>query len=552
MKYIIIHVGLRYRRYRINLSWSDAMETLRLPIVTESFDGTILRDKILDRFYTKGGHGLLEWELDEYRRDIFKEARDVFTSTERVHPSVISLSRSNRFYLFSRCHNHLDTDLNALFAGAVLPSDQSMLIDDIHEKSSNGKAANSSLPDLFYDSNGFKVWYLHDVNRFPVPKAEIFLRILSSSHIDFKGIEFKQEDEIANGDKSHRDRSLALILHDLSIAVVKDILNEKLYVASIAELYCDIESSQNIGMSIKVSGFGDKAHVLALEVTQTYFNLVNYINPSRPGKYHSLKIHILEYGIICFYLSYYVDGYNEASFLRELEDLCKKYENADMKASHAANNARMALLQPDFPSYYQRYHYLKRYRPYVTLWLLQEYMQTVMKGIYIEMLCQGNLSKVIVNNMIHNILSMEISRETLDEGSKSKRLVRDLCDDNNKPRLSVIQISSDPSISDVMGNARDDIAGTGSILLRVEPQSRNEKNICVQLYYQISLENILIITMLELYDQIISEPLFDDLRTKQQVRLRLTRQSMSCLITDITGVIIIYLLYSWDMMYRVK
>jgi secreted Zn-dependent insulinase-like peptidase len=50
-----------------------------------------------------------------------------------------------------------------------------------------------------------------------------------------------------------------------------------------------------------------------------------------------------------------------------------------------------------------------------------------------------------------------------------------------------------------------------------EPDSHNENNVAVEVYFQYSLYNALDLTLLDLLENLLVEPFFDQMRTKQQV-----------------------------------
>jgi secreted Zn-dependent insulinase-like peptidase len=55
------------------------------------------------------------------------------------------------------------------------------------------------------------------------------------------------------------------------------------------------------------------------------------------------------------------------------------------------------------------------------------------------------------------------------------------------------------------------------IALVNKPRSVKEKSVCVEIYYQLGDYNIWDLTFVDLLEQMLREPFFDDLRTRQQV-----------------------------------
>jgi nardilysin len=70
------------------------------------------------------------------------------------------------------------------------------------------------------------------------------------------------------------------------------------------------------------------------------------------------------------------------------------------------------------------------------------------------------------------------------------------------------------------------------LLVHTVPRNPLENNVCVEMYFQLGAYSLLSLTRLDLLEQLVSEPYFDDLRTKQQLGY-----SVSCGIRQTHGVL---------------
>lgn len=354
-------------------------------------------------------------------------------------------------------------------------SEQSTIVKNKMNNSNLGQI----IPLRILEKDGFSCWYLFDANRFPMPKVEIMIRLISPvvNTSNFESCFVSSS------------RIVASILHDLSTRILRDIINEQVYLASMADLYCDIENSHDIGINIKISGFSENASLLALHVLSSY-----YLMPTQNCEFEDV-------------------------FNREYELLMKEYENSNMKASNAVYNSRMAILVPTLIPSYDKFLFLLNNKDRINLTILSSYLSNVLDNLYVEMLLQGNVTQVEALHfatLVYNLRLQDeiIPSELLNAGNVSSVIQLDnkpsqksVYSNKNHPNLSVINISP-LSSSDV---------NFSSITVKNISQNINERSICVEFLYQLGPYDCFDLTILDLIEHIIYEPFFDELRTKQQV-----------------------------------
>jgi nardilysin len=338
--------------------------------------------------------------------------------------------------------------------------------------------ASSLIPEPIMRSESFCIWHLCDIRRYPIPKCELTIRVVSS---------IPSADAVNHPLSYSGDDVLAWIFHDLSIHVLREVMNETIYVASLAELYCDIFDSRNAGVGIKVSGFNDKAADLLVKVLETFLSLPYT------------------------YLSTSETAITEPAFQRLVENLTRIYANANTKTANTAINDRSAVLAPSIPSSQQRSLYIQEHANKLTKSSLKANMEEHFRAVYVEGLFQGNISREYATSLSHRLQQIKIS--------SGADLLLTRLSAASYPELHVLKLPAFGSQS-----KRKKLA---PMLVRNIPSSKQEKNICVNVHYQIGAYEPQMSLILHYFDQIITEPFFDDLRTKQQVRYASNSASLS-------------------------
>lgn len=328
----------------------------------------------------------------------------------------------------------------------------------------------NAYPSPIMRSESFCIWHLYDSKRYPVPKCELIIRVVSS---------ISSKDSKARPLSFSDDDVLEWILHDLSIHVLREVMNETIYVASLAELYCDIFDSRNAGLGIKISGFNDKAPDLLVKCLETYFCI----------PYKQLRTNGSEI-------------LNDQTLSRLVENLTRIYANANTKTASAATNARSTILAPTIPSLQQRHVYIINHATKISRASLKDYMDRHFQAVYVEVLVQGNICQRDAELLCQRIHELKVSSS----------------DDTLSSRLSSLSFPITQVLKlPVFGSTNQ--RKFAPLLVQSTPSSIQEKNICVIVHFQIGAYEPQLNLILHLFDQIITEPFFDDLRTKQQVSI---------------------------------
>ena len=295
-------------------------------------------------------------------------------------------------------------------------------------------ASPPTLPTKLIDLDGFVLWHIvHPMHR--TPKVEAYFAF-----------------------SSYRASAspLSAAMNDLFVRVISDSLAELAYMASMAGIDANIFGN-DVGMTIHISGFSDKSLLLLQSIIEALLIRQN-ITSERVE--------------------------------RQLELLCRAYENENMKASKSASNARLSALKPSKFSTERKLTQLKGFvgNEQKLLEELVVYADSFFSAMSSTALIAGNLSSEAVNRFGGNLL-VKLGAHKVSLSSAARPL---------QPIVSI-----PPS--------------TRPFLLHVMPNNVKEKNTCVEFYFQQGPFDMHRLTMLDLLEQMISEPCFDDLRTKQQL-----------------------------------
>jgi len=246
---------------------------------------------------------------------------------------------------------------------------------------------------------------------------------------------------------------LEATLNDLHYRLIKDALNETIYTAEMAELNCGISHSDS-SLGIRISGFSEKATLLLRTVIDTIYDPDRFIT--------------------------------EAIFQRQVEIADRLYQNETLKSSSTAYMSRLIALKPS------KYHPKTKLKflsdkSAINTTAMKAYCLRFLQSLAIDVLVQGNLTS--------------LEAYSLDSVLRGQDKVPICMSVSHLPHQPIVRLPMHPS----------------AVILAVAPDNPKEKNVCVEAYYQLHEYELLGYTRLELLEHLLSEPLFDSLRTKQQV-----------------------------------
>ncbi len=248
---------------------------------------------------------------------------------------------------------------------------------------------------------------------------------------------------------------------DLVVMMIEDSLTERAYLASMAELHCAVESIDGC-LRLRVSGFSDKAGVLVKSILHTVMNPDEYV----------------------------VDSL----FRRQSELLCRRYANENMKAETTARNARLLSLRPSRFSAASRL--LQLQSGCISCSTLNTFVRQYLSFMVVDALIMGNVS---ASDSVALFTEIFLTPSSPQEISSSVTIGLST---NAIPIFDIVQLP---------------VSGSSAVCVAVTPANPLESNVCVEMYYQMGKHEIVTLTQLELLEQVLSEPFFDSLRTKQQV-----------------------------------
>lgn len=316
----------------------------------------------------------------------------------------------------------LDQSLHLPPINPYIPQNLDLLNETLMEKD------NSRAPSKVYAENGISLWYLYD-NSFFTPKAEVIIKLASPAKY-----------------KDARNSAIG----ELFCSLVKDSINEQLYLASMAELDVHIHS-EDASINIRVSGFNDKICQLAIDCVLTLLRFdQNIINGT------------------C----------TQETLSRVLEEYTRNCQNRQMKAAKVSTTGRLLALKPTKFSPSELLQVLSNES--MSFQSIQSFLQEFRANLCVEILVQGN-----VNEQESISLAKSISSE---------------CQGNSSIEQQIVNLTTE-SIS----------------ILSVLVDNPLEKNVGVEIYFQLGSFSVESVSMLDLLDKLISEPVFDTLRTKKQV-----------------------------------
>lgn len=308
---------------------------------------------------------------------------------------------------------------------SVLPCSDDQSVVDLYETA-------EKYPVKLISDDGLTVWHAKDT-QFCMPKVSIAMKF--ASKVSHESVE-------------------NTVLHELMVNMLKEELNEELYMASMAELHGKAQNKSSYHcIFLSVYGFNDKA----TNLIETMYDAV-----LRPERYTQVS-----------------------SFYREVERLKLSYRNAINTAANATRTARLVALLPSseyLPS--QKLQYLDT----VSLEFLQRYVTNFLLEMCVDVYFHGNITLSKVTEFATTLKT----RLNSNDGTHLSRSFH--------PCEKIQQIP--PNVVSI---------------LQIQPTNVQEKNSCVEVYYQCGKYSFDDVVPLDVLTQCLSEPFFHDLRTTQQL-----------------------------------
>ena len=325
--------------------------------------------------------------------------------------------------------------------------------------SSSETPADGVTPSLLVSKDGCRVWHYTD-KRFPVPKANLIISLASYERCN-----------------TLRSAILTVLLQQC----LKDSTAEMRYMAEMAELYSSV-GLESLGLQLAVQGFSDKAPTLFLGLLKILLS-GNFINEDCVPRSIEKTLKSLandQFKVasransnrVCSLIEMH---YVPEDALQELEHLISDIEGNSSSSSSLSSSFEV---------------------------LLRKHLQQYLSSLCVDVLVHGNISEAVTTQVYGEISNMF---------------------DNYKCQLS----NSHYPITKVSKL----ISGKPSVLAMAS-RNLSESNICMSLYYQYNRDQdknemidknkeytceCRVAATLDLIEQLLEEPMFDELRTKQQL-----------------------------------
>eukprot|EP00977_Amphora_coffeiformis_P009566 scaffold2204_cov166-Amphora_coffeaeformis.AAC.26 len=246
---------------------------------------------------------------------------------------------------------------------------------------------------------------------------------------------------------------------ELMSELVHDVCTETSYLASVCDIGSSIESLC-IGFTMRFHGFDDKL-----------LDLVHHVVPiflSFRGMENSLP-----------------DGIPKSRFDACCEILCRKYKNQGLKSSKFCRNLRLQSLRSEYWSAYSKLQEIEK----LDVPMFAKTASHLLSSFGAEVLYHGNVTDVeakSAKNMIEKIL--KDSGETV--GLSKKKY----------PPQTMLKM---PMVKEPMP-------------LVVPSKEHHDPNTAVEVYIQVGKDNLQDRVLIDLLINMMEEPFFDQLRTKDQ------------------------------------
>ncbi|CAM9645016.1 unnamed protein product [Chrysoparadoxa australica] len=288
---------------------------------------------------------------------------------------------------------------------------------------------------------------------------------------------------------------------DLIVRLVNDIMTEYSYLASIAELGYSLRSTDS-GFEVHCYGFSDKLAVLLGAVLEKLLGLGGIL--AEP---------VAEEVQRCFDM--------------QLEGVCRAYENARMKPGKHATGCRLEVLLRKYWNSQQKLDSLK-------LSTSGMGMLVPTSNLLAVLLCQG-MSLATLAKHVTEMLSAGMQVDSLVHGNftaaEALEVVRDRI-----AKVSVRLIAT-PCGSSATGVTWPEACSAGSAplvkthatheVLTIAPQQHlvyctpsidsQQENSALEIYWQVGPDDIVTRSILSLLEFWMEEPLYDQLRTREQL-----------------------------------
>ncbi|XP_057416399.1 nardilysin-like [Lotus japonicus] len=253
---------------------------------------------------------------------------------------------------------------------------------------------------------------------------------------------------------SRYDNVKSCVLSELFIHLLKDELNEIIYQASVAKLETRISYVGDHMLELKVSGFNEKLPVLLSKI----LSVTRSFMPTE-DRYKVIKEDVMKRAL----KNTNMKPLSHSSYLR-LQILCESFYDADDKL-HCLND----LFLDD----------------------LNAFIPELRSQLYIEGLCHGNLSEDEAIN-ISNIFKINFPLNINPPLIKLRHARRIVC-----------------------------LPSSANLVRDVGVKNKFDKNSAVELYFQIEqdfgMRSMKLKALIDLVEEIVKEPLFNQLRTKEQL-----------------------------------
>jgi len=273
--------------------------------------------------------------------------------------------------------------------------------------------------------------------------------------------------------RDHDDLYSCMMLELLSI-YLNDSLNEEMYMAALAGLHSSMQAKDGC-IHMIISGFSEKALLLLRGCLSRCW---------------------LE-----------VSDDDSASLLRSIEDLQRRYDNCDKQASRAADNQLLSTLKQcgRYPASCKRSALVELARrccdPARLVTEVNSFRLCFFSQVHMEFSVFGNLT---VDRCIQEI------QGAADDGVAFLRCKGASPEDHVNSEYFFPFCDAKAAIMQIPTKT---IAVASCI-----PTSELERNGCVEVYFQLGPWTVEDQTRVDLLEQLLEEPFFDELRTKQQVR----------------------------------
>lgn len=251
---------------------------------------------------------------------------------------------------------------------------------------------------------------------------------------------------------------------DLYCMICCDALIETTYLAEMCELNMSFQSTE-IGFYIRLHGFDNKLLQLFEMVMQLAFSFRTAAINELPST--------IQY-----------DRYEAC-----LEVLKRKYKNTSMTSSSLAADLRLQALRPTLWSSNQLLKGIES----IDVTIFTQTICSILQDFAMECFYHGNVTKDDA------IYAKDLMIRLIAESNSNQQDITSLSR-NKYPSQSIVQIP--PSIQ--------------PHIIQVPSKDTNEPNTSCEVYYQIGKDNIRDRTYMDLLIQLMQEPFFDQIRTKDQ------------------------------------